>query len=222
MDTINFVRLARIYQQLKEMLGDIQFQIGGGALFNALITKQLEKSLYGRTLYGCANDFDDVVEVLIDKEHQQAVLDLICTGKWVTMSTNAFEFGVFCNVVDKCQPAKLNGDDEVVLHFVFCSTVENNGCSLSQIMFPPVEMCSDKITWYMHNPYSLLVAHSLYAHRTDLDYLAILYIVDYLRNDGITVQRIGTTIKNALPVRQAVQVLAAVSNMNDVRECIIW
>lgn len=221
MDTINFVRLARIYQQLKEMLGDIKFQIGGGALFNALITKKLEKSLYGNTLYGCANDFDDVVEVLIDKEHHQAVLDLICTGKWVTMSANAFEFDVFCNVVNKCQPAKLNGDDEVVLHFVFCSTVENKGCNLSQTMFPPVEMCSGKITWYMQNPYSLLVTHSLYKHRTDLDDLAILYVVDRLRNDCVTPHFIGTLIKSALPVKHAIQVLAAVSKMNGVRDYVI-
>ena len=222
MDTINFVHLARIYQSIKEMMGDIPYQIGGEALLNSIISNRLEQHLYSETPNKCANDFNDhVVEIMVSKEHYQTVLDQICIGKWVLLHGSPFTINPFENVIDTVQCIELNDQEDIDLRFVFCDTDKIGDYTISQTMFPAVEMRSDNITWFMQNPFSLIISHSLLARRNKKDDLVLLYVVDYLITNGYTAHSIGHTLSQALPVPHLVTVLSKVSEMVNVRNYIV-
>lgn len=218
MDTVNFVRLARVYQIIKEMLGDIPFQIGGEALLNAIITKQLEEKLYSNAPNGCANDFDDnIVEILVSEVHQQAVFDQIALGKWVSYYGTKYRLNIFEGVIDMVQCARFCEYSPIDLRFVFCSTAALGQTGISQIIWPSVKMRSDNITWYMQNPLSMIASYALFVSRDRRDDLALLYLIDCLIENGMSTTGILSAIKVALPVPLYIDVCTKVCNISNTR-----
>lgn len=216
MDTIDFVRLARIYQAISEVLGDIPFQISGESLYSAIITKRLEEKLYHNAPNACANDFGDVVEILTSKEYMHAVFDKIALGGNLSFFGTETKLTVFENVPDVVQRVKLGSDRSLDLRFVFCGHEVQKNVVLSQMAWPGVEMLSGGIPWTMQNPYSILVIHALRHHRNHFDDLAMLYCVDFLLESN-TLSEISHTLKQGLPVSLYIKVFAMVHNLAMLR-----
>lgn len=217
MDTIDFVRLARIYQAVGEVLGNIPFQIGGESLYSAIITKRLEEKLYLDAPNACANDFGDVVEILTIKEYMPAVIDKIALGGNLSFFGTETRLTVFENVPDVVQRVKLSSDHSLDLRFVFCGHEVQKDVVLSQMAWPGVEMLSGGIPWAMQNPYSILVTHALRHHRNHFDDLAMLYCVDFLLESS-TLTEISHILKQGLPVPLYIKVFAMVHNIAKMRD----